>query len=538
MSVRAKVLKVISAIKEGFKSLKEISVRIETSKSSVNRSLKALERRNCHPESWLWETEEGQKWLNFLVLAVLIDFGINGGIGAEHISQFFKRVRLDKQFGASPTSIQTMIKRIECLFATYQQEQEEQQRQEGKSRDVIIGGDETFFARFMVLVLMDLPSGYLLMEEVATDRSYETWKEKAKKRLVQMGLRAIHFVSDRAPALIKLAIEGLNCQSGADLFHGEYEITKWLGSSFSRQLGAIIKKIEKSKACLSILQKKRNTTTEEVHKKENEIKQHEAALETIVSGKDAYQGILHKISTIVHPFTIEETGQQTSQQVENLLNEQAQELQIIADNNGISDSQGSLEKFVRQIKDISGVVSAWWGWAEGSLETFGLESWMIHWLLFTLLPVVYWHKQMKRTKNKKLKAVYRKAWAQALAAYHADPLTQRLSSVDVARWRAWAEWMTDKFQRTSSAVEGRNGCLSQMYHNGRGMTVRRLKALTVSHNFDHRRSDGTTAAERLFGMPFPDLFEWTVERMGELPLARKSRERVISNPLILQSVPA
>lgn len=538
MSVRVTTLKIFVALKKGFKSLRAISIYIGTSKSSVDRSLKAVARRNCHPESWLWETEEGQKWLRDLVFAVLIDFGINGGIGAEHMSQFFKRIRLDKQFGASPTSIQTMIKQIESLFAIYQNEQEELQRQTGKIRDVIIGGDETFFARFMVLVLMDLSSGYLLMEDVATDRSYDTWKEKAKNRLEQIRLRVIHFVSDRAPALIKLATEGLDCQAGADLFHGEYEITKWLGSAFSRQLGVIIKKIEKSKSCLSVLQGKSNAIPENVQETEKEIEQHEAVLKSIVSGKDAYKGILQKISTIVHPFSLEDNSKQTSEQVESLLNGQAQELQRVAEDNGISDSHGSLEKFIRQIKDLSGVASAWWGWADGSLATFGLESWMINWLLFTLLPVVYWHKQWKKTKNKNLRAVYRKAYEQAVAAYYADKTTQNIPSEDVKRWRAWAEWMADKFQRTSSAVEGRNGCLSQMYHNGRGMTIHRLKALTVSHNFDRRRSDGTTAAERLFGTQFPDLFDWVVGRMGELPLARKSRERVISNPLILQSVPA
>ena len=538
MSVRITTLKIFAAMKKGFKTLRALSIYIGSSKSSVDRSLKAVERRNCYPESWLWETEEGQKWLHSFVFAVLIDFGINGGIGAEHISRFFKRIRLDKQFGASPTSIQTMIKRIESLFIIYQDEQEEKQRLTGKSRDVIIGGDETFFARFMVLVLMDLPSGYLIMEDVATDRSYDTWKEKAKKRLEHIGLCVIHFVSDRAPALIKLAIEGLDCQAGADLFHGEYEITKWLGSAFSRQLGAIIKKIETSKTCLSALQGRTTVIIEVVQEKKKEIEQHEAVLATIVAGKDAYKGILQKISTIVHPFSLDDNSKQTSEQVESLLNDQAKELKGVSEDNGISDSHGALEKFVRQIKDISGIVSAWWGWADGSLATFGLEPLMINWLLFTLLPVIYWHKQMKKTKNKKLKTAYRKAWEQALAAYYANPLTQSLTVASVARWRAWAEWMTDKFQRTSSAVEGRNGCLSQMYHNGRGMTVRRLRALTVSHNFDCRRSDGTTAAERLFGMQFPDLFEWTVERMGELPLARKSRERVISNPLILQSVPA
>ncbi len=54
--------------------------------------------------------------------------------------------------------------------------------------------------------------------------------------------------------------------------------------------------------------------------------------------------------------------------------------------------------------------------------------------------------------------------------------------------------MIAKFQRASSAVEGRNGFLSQMHHNGRGISGRRLKVLTVIHNFVIRRPDGTTAA--------------------------------------------
>ena len=125
-----------------------------------------------------------------------------------------------------------------------------------------------------------------------------------------------------------------------------------------------------------------------------------------------------------------------------------------------------------------------------------------------------------------------------MTAWQMHPLTQSFSSDEMKRWRVWAEWMSDKFQRTSSAVEGRNGCLSQMYHNGRGMTASRLKSLTVIHNFDLRCGDGTTAAERFFETPFPDLFEWVTGRMGALPLARKARERVVSNPLIPLTVPA
>jgi hypothetical protein len=43
---------------------------------------------------------------------------------------------------------------------------------------------------------------------------------------------------------------------------------------------------------------------------------------------------------------------------------------------------------------------------------------------------------------------------------------------------------------------------------------------------------------RLFDREFPDLFSWLVTELGELPLPRKGRERVIHNPLFLITVPA
>ncbi len=497
----------------------------------MDRHKKTIERRNCHPESWFWETEEGQKWLNLLVVAILYEFAVGEGVGAGKLSSFFKRIRLEKHVGSSPTALLNQIRRLECLLSDYQQVHEEQQRQSGICRDVVAGGDETFFKDLMMLVLMDLPSGYLLMEEVAEERSYETWNERAQNRLDQLGVRVVHFVSDRAKALIKLALEGFGCRSGADLFHGEYEITKWLGLGFRRQFGRIKKQLEKAKERLTVF-RKANAKPEEIQKQIREIEQHEAKLQIVQSGKGNYHDALRKISMTVHPFILENSSRQTSEQVEKSLGEQSLEFKKIAENHMIADSKDSLGKFMRQIKDIASIVDIWRIWAEESLATFKLESELHDWLLSILLPVIYWHKQLNKTQNPDLKIVYKKAMERALATWQTHPLTQSLSSNEIERWRSWAEWMADKFQRTSSAVEGRNGWLSQMYHNGRGMTVRRLKALTVMHNFDLRRSDGTTAAERLFKTQFPDPFEWVVSRMGPLPLARRARERVISNPLI------
>ena len=55
-----------------------------------------------------------------------------------------------------------------------------------------------------------------------------------------------------------------------------------------------------------------------------------------------------------------------------------------------------------------------------------------------------------------------------------------------------------------------------------------LKVLTIIHNFDLRRADGTTTAQRLFDHQFPDLFEWVVEHMGERQSSKTRRAKPLS----------
>ena len=160
------------------------------------------------------------------------------------------------------------------------------------------------------------------------------------------------------------------------------------------------------------------------------------------------------------------------------------------------------------------------------------------WLLERLLPTVYWQAQLDKTKNPTLKNAYQGAFNQARQNLHQHPLTAALADEVFAGWQAWASDWVGKFQRASSPVEGRNGYLSQMNQCARGTPSQRLRVLTVIHNFDLQRADGTTAAERLFGTPFPDLFDWVVDHMGALPMPRKARTPKAPKLLNLQSVPA
>jgi hypothetical protein len=54
----------------------------------------------------------------------------------------------------------------------------------GEIRPVIGAVDETFLQR-MMLVFMDLATGYVLVEEVAADRSYDTWFDRTNHNPIE-----------------------------------------------------------------------------------------------------------------------------------------------------------------------------------------------------------------------------------------------------------------------------------------------------------------------------------------------------------------
>ena len=112
--------KVLDILKNfGNASLRIIAQLAGLSKDAVNRALKSLERRNVYPESPLWETEIGQAWLCRLLIAVIFEFGIKGGVGAERISEFFHLIHLEKNLAISPNVLRILARKLENLVIEY-----------------------------------------------------------------------------------------------------------------------------------------------------------------------------------------------------------------------------------------------------------------------------------------------------------------------------------------------------------------------------------------------------------------------------------
>ena len=180
----------------------------------------------------MWETEAGRQWLTRLVVATLYTFGLKRGVGMDTMSEFFVRLRLQHHLGCSPTALRGVMQTLEKTIVETARAWEKQSVTAGETREIIGAVDETFLEH-MLLVLMDLPSGYLLVEEVAADRTYATWKAVVDERLRALGTTILYLVSDRAKALIQLAETGFECLSMPDFFHLVHDLVK----SYSLAIG-------------------------------------------------------------------------------------------------------------------------------------------------------------------------------------------------------------------------------------------------------------------------------------------------------------
>ncbi len=221
----------------------------------------------------------------------------------------------------------------------------------------------------------------------------------------------------------------------------------------------------------------------------------------------AYRQHLATLALTLHPFDISTSLPQTSAQVESRLQAGVDAIEAFAERQHGPARPGAMHKGVGQ--DLGQLVLAP-RWRQG-----------VH---ACLLPMVYWDHQVARTRCRRRKAKMLEAWEEGRAAFDRHALPQRLAPQVLVAWKAWAIDRVNTFQRASSAVEGRNGSLSHMHHNHRGVPKRRDKVWTVLHNVDCRAADGTTPASRFFRRSFPDLFETVLSKIEDLPRPRQRHQ--------------
>lgn len=512
-------------------SIRAIASATGIPKSSVHRHLRRIQGRQQYAESYFWETEEGAQWLRLLVFGVIYWFGIKGGIGSDSLSSFFHQLRLEQQIGCSASALRELEVQFKEAILAYEQAQSESCHAEQRI-GICVGGDETFYG-LPILVAIELASGFIFSEAECENRSYEAWWEQIRGWFTPEQWDCRYLVSDGAKALVKLAFSGLGCPSLPDVFHLLHALSKSMGSAIARQRVRLQNQQQTLQAKL-----KAASSPAVLGQMEAQITALQAQQQSLESDHRAYQQSLHALSQAIHPFDLNSCEAQLGPELATCLQSPLSRLERLGQTYSPTHSQAALERWQRQIPNLSATLRAWWQWVLQSLTAQTQDPDLQNWVLTALLPWVYWHQQTQKTRQSQLKHDYLQATQQAQARFLADAFTPTLADSEQQQWVDWAIWMCAKFQRTSSAVEGRNGYLSGLHHANRGFTEQTLKVLTIIHNFDLKRQDGTTAAQRLFGKEFPDLFKWVVLHMGELPRPRRSLKAHKSKKPTVLAVPA
>lgn len=327
-------------------------------------------------------------------------------------------------------------------------------------------------------------------------------------------------VSDRARALVKLGQANyLNVHSTADLFHFCQDIGKVLGT----KIGLGIRRIstQLTKEGLSIEEKQ----------------DLETQLDQMQIQKQAYRQQIEHINKTVHPFD-EADHLQYGPQVETKLTHCFTAFSAIAEQLDIDIALSKASKILKQIPDIAAGIDSWQEWLDEEMkeQTLGKSALYREWVEKVVLPHAYWQvhltKVPRRKKDRSLYLYYCDRADKAKQRFEQHCLTGQLKECRREPIVNWAFQMAASFHRSSSQVEGRNGYLAFVHHAHKGIPEQRRKTLTVVHNFDIRRPDGLTPAQRLFKKDFPDLFEFILENVKDFPLPRtrskKTRQYVAS----------
>jgi hypothetical protein len=506
----------------GRQGVRHIAQQTGLSKSSVHRLQQAMEHRGIHPESWLWETEEGRRWLTRLIVATLYTFGLKRGVGMDTMSEFFTRLRLERQVGCSPSALRSVMQALEAAILETAGSWEQDGRAGSEGREIIGAVDETFLER-MILVCMDLCTGYLLVEEVAEDRTYATWQALVEERLQALGTGVRYLVSDRAKALIQLADQGLECLSMPDFFHVMHDVVKSYSLALARRVRHARQECQKAE---EVWRKppRLEGAPQATRAAQHQVAARRADVQRWERVHSTYRHHLEVLSLTLHPFHIDDSTPQTSAQVHSRLETAVAAIATLAQDHQFSAPHDAMKKVRKQLPALAALVDFWWAGVGQDLEQAALSApWRI-WAKEVLLPWVYWEHQVARTRCTRRKAKLQDAWEASKGAFHHHALTRRLPVQALADWHTWATQQVRAFQRASSAVEGRNGALAQLHHNQRGIAQQRYKGWTVLHNFDCRASDGTTPASRFFRRSFPDLFETVLSKIEALPRPRQRNQ--------------
>ena len=494
------------------------------------------------------ETPEGVQWLHRLVLAAHFTITLQGGAGVRVVCQFLELSGLSAFVGASYGIRQGFNAALEEAVVAVAREQRAALAVGMAQRSVTVCEDETFHPQ-ICLVALEPVSGFLLLEQYAADRTAATWTQALQAALVGLNVEVIQGTSDEATALRRHVEVDLDAHHSPDLFHGQHEVSKATGLHLARQ-------VRQAAATAASAQARweGERAAQQAYEAQSPrpcgrppafAARIRAALTDLVQAETEHtlaqarqteaRELVRELGTLYHPYDLEHGQAQPVERVAERLDAVWTRLGHLAAAAELpTRARERLAKAQRLTTQLLATIAFFFATLQVQVETLALPPTLERALAEQLIPALYLDRVAARSTHAESRHRLR-----ALSSQLLEPLRQgvhplqALSGAERARLEQVAGECADRFQRSSSGVEGRNGQLALHHHGRHRLSDRKLAALTAVHNFHIRRADGTSGAERFFGRAHESLFAQVLQRMPLPPRPARRRPCPPKQPYLM-----
>ena len=503
-------------------------INLEHHKKSAREAAELLEIPNSTMQSWRHQTNRRQapkELVEFFSTPVGADFLQRntmaviklmkcGPGGTRGMQEYLRNSGLDNFVASSEGAIQAFWGRCEIHIVNFGQSEEQRLALKMRHRKITAGLDEMFRGRHPCLVAIEVVSNYILLEKFTEDRTADTWKKELEPRLNEVNVELGQVVSDLCGA-IRAVTKDLGAEHISELFHAQYEISKATSAPLASQerhaeiaLNKAEENIKKIKETPIRLGKEdsKNKQIEKQYEIEQAVYMRDdlkAKFEQKAKRREEVKMAVREMGQIHHPIDLKSGALQTADGMERRFNEQFQIILDCVEAANLSEpSINRVEKARRAFDAIVAYLRCFFTIYAAFVEGLRLNIEQEKFFNEVIFPLSYlrmiWRRLPKKDKER------HKTLMQDLEVRMRDgPWPEELMLELMKKGQEMAE----TFQRSSSCVEGRNGMLSLNYHRFHRLNARSLHVLTIIHNFDARRSDGTTAAERFFEGKHANLFD-------------------------------
>ncbi len=472
-----------------------------------------------------FESPDGLAFLHRLVTEAHYEFTKKGPASIHNVSNFLKRVGLSPFIATSYSSQQRVSKQMDETIVLFGRIQKRLLAIGMVVKKITLVEDETFHPK-TCLVAIEPVSNFIILEKYAEDRKSATWDEAVESALKDLPVEIIQVTGDEGRSLVCHAQKGLGVHHSSDCFHVIYEIGK--GTS-----GALASKIKKAEKELEKAAKQTSKAVERMEKYDNAAKRPpgrrpgfekkieeaqgqeknaEACLEKARENQETVRSAKAEIGQVYHPYDLNSGQKQDDRKMSDLLEKCFENIKTGA--RELSDRcQNRVEKAHRVVKKMVATISFFFQMIELYMDNMDLSDRDRELMHNYLIPGYYLRQAANRERDPDRKAELHQKADELLAILEQDGNGVVLTDTEVSLLKKAAEECAQIFQRSSSCVEGRNAQLALRHQGIHRLSDLHLSALTVIHNYDTRRRDGTTPAERFFEAKHGDLLEFLLENM-------------------------